>query len=636
MKEGLDYGTPPGKTSRSRGAGAASMAARHGTDVELAVCAMVDVNESPAARKSARLLWDLLRYAIILHVAWVAAWVLLVALNGFNTVPKCGGACTLEDRVNEFLPWHTPDAFFFYVSLYVLVLLLTYYLAATRWLGGKQPMAMRALKLVAIVLLVPAYLRHAFWDHVIHWYANVSYIDFDPTHALLDRAPLHRPAALKLPNGTLVLLKPNDVVLVGNGPLSSEQRAFLRRSAPDQVYRFNGMTNLLPDEPVGHLFVRKIDDTYTRSRGSAIAPAGEYWGLTPPLSRQALIEWLYVPGVTVVRERTMCSRAVEAVSVILLNGTRRDARFYADKYGVPMRLLQCEGLCKAPPPSAGGSKAPGGWTSGFLGLLEVTYLKPHARMHLLGMNFGAAPNQQHATHVERRFVQMLIAQERVVLHLSPSQTYHSELAGNSEATHHLSFPFNFYLKDTRIQGMRCGEWNVWWAPEWQWSPQNYWMGVIPLPPFFHPGTSLHVADAEGHTLPDNYNPLNCTQHAEILMAHGGQMGRTTAKSTAKRHAAPAGRQLREVLKTFDEGLRRMIRVPLLYGPHLTSNVSVQLESLEDCKQRVTLIRRYDQANIFALNRRQGEESNRTKSRITNGTMRRRLMISTDRRYKSNN
>ena len=53
------------------------MAARHGTDVELAVCAMVDVNESPAARKSARLLWDLLRYAIILHVAWVAAWVLL-------------------------------------------------------------------------------------------------------------------------------------------------------------------------------------------------------------------------------------------------------------------------------------------------------------------------------------------------------------------------------------------------------------------------------------------------------------------------------------------------------------------------------------------------------------------------------
>jgi hypothetical protein len=232
---------------------------------------------------------------------------------------------------------------------------------------------------------------------------------------------------------------------------------------------------------------------------------------------------------------------------------------------------------------------------------------------------------------------MLVAHGRVVMHRSPSAMYHSEIAaGNKEALHHLTFPTNLFVKDTRIQGMRCGEWNVWWAPQWQWSPQNYWMGVIPLPPFFHPGTSLHVADAEGHTLPDNYNPLNCTQHAEILMAHGGQMGRTTAKSTAKRHAAPAGRQLREVLKTFDEGLRRMIRAPLLYGPHLTSNVSVQLESLEDCKQRVTLIRRYDQANIFALNRRQGEESNRTKSTITNGTMRRRLMISTDRRYKSIN
>jgi hypothetical protein len=343
------------------------MAARHGTDVELAVCAMVDVNESPAARKSARLLWDLLRYAIILHVAWVAAWVLLVALNGFNTVPKCGGACTLEDRANEFLPWHTPDAFFFYVSLYVLVLLLTYYLAATRWLGGKQPMAMRALKLVAIVLLVPAYLRHAFWDHVIHWYANVSYIDFDPTHALLDRAPLHRPAALKLPNGTLVLLKPNDVVLVGNGPLSSEQRAFLRRSAPDQVYRFNGMTNLLPDEPVGHLFVRRIDDfgTQLRARGDSMgtggdsrgtgnnaeAPrhlrAGDYWGLAPALHRAAVIEWLYVPGVAIVRQRTMCNRAVQAVEVILLNGTHRDAGFYSNFYGLPVRLARASRLARA-------------------------------------------------------------------------------------------------------------------------------------------------------------------------------------------------------------------------------------------------------------------------------------------------
>ena len=267
------------------------------------------------------------------------------------------------------------------------------------------------------------------------------------------------------------------------------------------------------------------------------------------------------------------------------------------------------------------------------------------------MNFGAAPNNQHATHVERRFVpkrvsrtgyglpcmqvltqapiphphpsirrfvQMLIAHGRVVMHRSPSAMYHSEIAaGNKEALHHLTFPTSLFVKDTRIQGMRCGEWNVWWAPEWQWSPQNYWMGVIPLPPFFHPGTTLHVADAGGHTLPDNYNPLNCTQHAEILVAHGGQMGRTTAKSTAKRHAAPAaGRQLREVLKTFDEGLRRMIRAPLLYGPHLTSNVSVQLESLEDCKQRVTLIRRYDQANIFALNRRQGEESNRSQFETT--------------------
>jgi hypothetical protein len=273
----------------------------------------------------------------------------------------------LEDRANEFLPWHTPDALFFYLSLYVLVLLLTYYLAATRWLGGNQPMAMRALKLVSIVLLVPAYLRHAFWDHVIHWYANVSYVDFDPTHALLDRAPLHRPAALKLPNGTMVHLRPSDVALVGNGPLSAEQRAFLRRSAPDQVYRFNGMTNLLPDEPVGHLFVRRIDDfgTQLRARGDSMgtggdsrgtgnnaeAPrhlrAGDYWGLAPALHRAAVIEWLYVPGVAIVRQRTMCNRAVQAVEVILLNGTHRDAGFYSNFYGLPVRLARASRLARA-------------------------------------------------------------------------------------------------------------------------------------------------------------------------------------------------------------------------------------------------------------------------------------------------
>ena len=309
---------------------------QHVVDVERIAVAVVDMIQYRCTKAIACFLWDLLRYAIFLHVSWILGWALLVALNGFTTAPLCGNRCTIADRVNETLPWHAPDAFFFYLILYVLVLLLTYYLAARRWLTASQHLASRLLKMAAIALLAPAYLSHFFWGPVIFWYANVPYLDFDPTHALLDQSPLQPLAALKLPNGTMVHLRPSDVALVGNGPLSAEQRAFLRRSAPDQVYRFNGMTNLLPDEPVGHLFVRRIDDfgTQLRARGDSMgtgrdsmgtgrdsrgtgnnaeAPrhlrAGDYWGLAPALHRAAVIEWLYVPGVAIVRQRTMCNRA---------------------------------------------------------------------------------------------------------------------------------------------------------------------------------------------------------------------------------------------------------------------------------------------------------------------------------------
>jgi hypothetical protein len=356
---------------------------QHVVDVERIAVAVVDMIQYRCTKAIACFLWDLLRYAIFLHVSWILGWALLVALNGFTTAPLCGKRCTIADRVNETLPWHAPDAFFFYLILYVLVLLLTYYLAARRWLPASQHLASRLLKMVAIALLAPAYLSHFFWGPVIFWYANVPYLDFDPTHAMLDQSPLQPLAALKLPNGTMVHLRPSDVALVGNGPLSAEQRAFLRRSAPDQVYRFNGMTNLLPDEPVGHLFVRRIDDfgTQLRARGDSRgtggdsrgtgnnveAPrhlrAGDYWGLAPALHRAAVIEWLYVPGVAIVRQRTMCSRAIQAVEVILLNGTHRDAGFYSNFYGLPVRLAHCEGLhasahhgAHTSPPSSG---APG-------------------------------------------------------------------------------------------------------------------------------------------------------------------------------------------------------------------------------------------------------------------------------------
>ena len=516
-----------------------------------------------------RLAWDLLVYVVSLHVAWIAAWLLIVCANG-GVSPHCGEQCQVAVRFKEALPWQTPDTLFFYVGLYLLLLVYAYYRAATHWLRGTMSTTTRSLRIVAIVFLVPAFLNHAFWKVVIETYANVHYVDWDRTHAQRDHERL-RPPTLPLHNGSEIALHPDDVVIVGNGPLSPEHRAFVRASRPTQLYRFNGMTNLLPDEPVGHLFVRRVTETFDIALREF---PSDYWGLAPPLRKRGIVEWLYVPASSVVRERTMCHRAPEAVDITLLNGMSDDVGFYTWHYGVEFRLPECDGLCREAPPSAGGTKAPGGWTSGFLGLLEVLDIKPNARVHLLGMNFGAAPNQQHATHVERRFVQMLVDRGRVMMHRPPSGTYHSEFRPRLDGKH-LGFPTNLFATDMRIQGMRCGEWNPWWFPEWQWSPQR-WSGAVPLPPFFHPGTELHVADAEGNTLPSNYDPLNCTQHAELL---------------AKKRGGRNGRRLSSRLS-----LRRFVKVHTgikLYGGPLASNVSMSLESLEECEARVALVRKYE-------------------------------------------
>ena len=526
--------------------------------------------ELPVVRQAARIVWVSLRYVLRLHAAWIVVWVLVVCANGRAT-PRCGSRCSIAARSKEALPWHTPDTFFFYISLYLLILFFTYHLAFARWVKPHgQPLAQRVLKVAVIVVAVPVFLNHTFWTPVISWYGAVSYVDFDPTLARGDAA-LPRVPSLRVANGTVVPLGPQDVVLVGNGPLGTEQRAFIRRTRPDQIYRFNGMINLLPDEPIGHVFVRKIVDKFNER--SPLTP-GEYWGLTPPLRRAGLVEWLFLPGVRILRERTMCHRTTHAIDVTLINGSPDDASYYTRMYGLPVRLPQCDGLCKEAPP---GATTVGGWTSGFIGLLEVLETQPRARIHLLGMNFGAAPNQQHATHVERRLVELLMEQGRVLLHVSPSGHYHSELTGS--ALGHLPFPSNIALKDNRIQGMRCGEWNVWWFPEWQWSPQQYAYGWLPLPPYFHQGTEFKGAAAD---LPNDYDPLNCTQHAELLAKHKIAIAQT---------ASPDGRR-----RLSQARVPKLPRIRLkrggLYGGSIQTNASIEMESVEECEQRSRLIRKY--------------------------------------------
>jgi len=568
----------------------------------------------PRLRPIALFLWDLIRCAVCLHLVWIGGWLVIVCING-GASPRCGHGCTVSSRVQEGLPWQTTDALFFYLCAYAVMLFCSYYCAASRWLRGRQSLGVRAAKLTAILLITPAFLNHAFWRLIIQGYGNVSYPDWNPAHAFRHG----RPDTLPLSNGTSVRVHPSDVVLVGNGPLSIAQRALVRTTNPLQLYRFNGMTNLLPDEPVGHLFVRRVIDFATS--GAREFP-GDYWGLAPPLRRRGVLEWLYVPASSVVRERTMCHRAQEAVGVTLLNGSPDDAVFYARRYGVPMQLPGCRGLGREAPPTSGGAKAAGGWTSGVLGLLEVLEVRPHARIHLVGMNFGATPNQQHATHVERRLVQALGKSGRVFIHRPPAAQYHMEFVGNSADGRHLTFPTNLFLRDARIQGMRCGEWNVWWFPEWQWSPQRWYKGVFPLPPYFHPGTELHF-DAEDSpgAANANYDPLNCSQAPAVRSGGSGSgrggeargaLPRRLAEMHARQHSAQgkadaqamalsAGGERLSVI-TMLNGRRLWMRRQLrrlkmrpgagLYGGPLAANASFDDESREDCEQRVALIRRY--------------------------------------------
>ena len=567
-----DARTPPPWIERLRELALAVMPTKHAPLVDRVCGTLGEVCGTSAVRNTASLLWILLRFTICIHVAWLLGWLLLVLANG-GIAPNCGEQCTIALRNREPLPWQTPDTFFFYIFLYISLLAFSYYKAAQRWLCGRQPLLPRLTKTLFVILLVPAFLNIAFWKVVVTTYANVSYLDWDPSIAARDAAR-PRPVALSLPNGTVVPLSANDIVLVGNGPLAAEHRIFIRGVSPGQLYRFNGMTNLLPDEPVGHLFVRRVNDFAT----SVLEFPGEYWGLAPPLRRAGLLEMLYLPAGDVVRRRTMCHRALEAVDITLLRGQADDATYYAWHYGVNVRLPECDGLCREAPPTSGRRKAPGGWTSGFLGLLEVLELHPSARIHLLGMNFGAAPNQQHATHIEKRFVETLIERGRVVVHRSPSGLYHSEFLPTRQSVAHIGLPTRLFVTDARVQGMSCGAWNVWWFLEWQWSPLRWYHGVWPLPPFFHQGTELHLADAAGNALPPDYDPLNCTQHIELL----------TLRSIG---SSPGGRRL-----SARFSLRRLVRWTTgikLYGGAITSNVSLEFESLDECEERVGLIRRFE-------------------------------------------
>jgi hypothetical protein len=244
-------------------------------------------------------------------------------------------------------------------------------------------------------------------------------------------------------------IPPTEMLLIGNGPLSPEQRAIIRNTVPSQVFRFNGMSNLHPGEPVGRLFAR-LSDNNTRPRA--------FWGIAPPPSVTGVVEALFVPSAAAIRTRFMCNRLNEALEVILLQGRPDDAQFYTRYYGIRVREEACEHDCSRPELNGGY------WSSGFLGLLHVLQRWPERRVHVFGMNWAKHPQAQHPALVEKFLIQKLVKSGDVVIHRTPSAEYHQATNGY-------------------VLGFRCGEWSPWWFPFCYFSP--HWVGgFIPMPPFF--------------------------------------------------------------------------------------------------------------------------------------------------------
>jgi hypothetical protein len=275
------------------------------------------------------------------------------------------------------------------------------------------------------------------WSAVKVFFENFFFryhLDFDPSKLVhLDQSGI----------------PPTDVLLIGNGPLSAEQRAIIRNTVPGQVFRFNGMSNLHPGEPVGHLFARLSDNT-TEPKA--------FWGIAPPPSALGTLEALFVPSAGTYRTRFMCSRVSEAVEIILLQGRPEDAYFYSNYYGIRVRDEPCENDCRKPELNGGY------WSSGFLGLIHVLQKWPARRVHVFGMNWAKHAQADHPAMVEMVLTQRLVKSGDVVIHQPPSADYHQSNGGY-------------------VLGFRCGEWTPWWAPICYFSP-HWYAGFIPVPPFF--------------------------------------------------------------------------------------------------------------------------------------------------------
>ncbi len=248
-----------------------------------------------------------------------------------------------------------------------------------------------------------------------------------------------------------------ELIVIGNGPLTQAQRKMIRGTRPAQVFRFNGMSNLHPGEPVGHVFVRFVTNQTT---------PWQYWGLRPPPSFLSVLDALYVPS-SPASTRYECDRINEAVGITLLQGRAEDADWYSKRNGLPVSFDTCE-----PNAVRGSVRHPSeSWSSGYLGITHVLSRWPRHTVHIFGMNWVRERDESHPFETEREHLQQLVAQKRIVMHKP-----------RTGAGYHAVYADNF--GGEWVQGMKCGEWSPWWFPMQAFAPSRWVLGVIPLPPFF--------------------------------------------------------------------------------------------------------------------------------------------------------
>merc|ERR1712194_538451 len=180
----------------------------------------------------------------------------------------------------------------------------------------------------------------------------------------------------------------------------------IRQATPRHIFRFNGMTNLRPNEPVGRVFVR------SRLHG--------YWGLGccrgPPGASCR----------STVAGANMCSRVGEATQIIPLGGLNGKQSAMVRECAKAMPKLKFKtGTNQRHVMFYNANMSithfPNFWSSGFLGLGFIHFISPHSTVHVMGMNWRSGRPGPHPFQLEERLFR---SDSKVVVHETPSGKYH--------------------------------------------------------------------------------------------------------------------------------------------------------------------------------------------------------------------